>query len=71
MKERLIELKNRFTEKANYFKKISFDVLSNDFSEFVKFLNEIEKIIEENEKLKARVQTLEDTIHSWRENEED
>lgn len=71
MKERLVELKNRFTERANYYKKISFEHLANEFTEFVKFLSEIEKVIEENEKLKTRVQTLEDTIKASREEDVD
>lgn len=71
MKERVIELKNRFTERANYYKNISFEHLANEFTEFVKFLSEIEKIIEENEKLKARVQDLEEVIRVLRNSEED
>lgn len=71
MKERLDQLKNRFTERANYYKKISFEHLANEFTEFVKFLSEIEKVIEENEKLKARVQFMEEAARSAREDEED
>ena len=71
MKERVIELKNRFTERANYYKKISFEHLANEFTEFVKFLSEIEKVIEENERLRAQIQTLEEVTNASRENKED
>ena len=60
MKERLVELKNKATEKANYYSRISFENLANEFTEFANFLNEIENVIEDNEKSKARIQTLEE-----------
>lgn len=71
MKERVIELKNRFSERANYYKKISFEHLANEFTEFVKFLSEIEKVIEENERLRAQIQTLEEVTNASREDKED
>ena len=64
MKERLLELKNKATEKANYFSNISFDTLSKDYTEFANFLSEIEEIIKENEVLKAQIQILEEKIQS-------
>lgn len=60
MKERLVELKNKATEKAQYYSRISFENLANEFTEFANFLNEIENVIENNEKMKARIQTLEE-----------
>ena len=60
MKERLVELKNKATERANYYSNLDFCILANEFTEFANFLNEIENVIEDNEKLRARVQTLEE-----------
>lgn len=60
MKERLVELKNKATEKANYYSNLDFCILANEFTEFANFLNEIENVVEDNEKLRARIQTLEE-----------
>ena len=55
MKERLVELKNKATERANYYSRISFENLANEFTEFANFLNEVEEVVKDNENLKARV----------------
>lgn len=60
MVERIAELKNKATEKANYYTKISFPNLANEFTELVNILNEMENIVKERDELKARVQTLEE-----------
>jgi len=42
MKERLVELKNKATERANYYAGLGFLRLASEFTEFANFLNEIE-----------------------------
>lgn len=49
MKERLIALKNKATERANYYSGIGFTILAEEFTEFANFLNEIENTIEKGE----------------------
>ena len=60
MKERIAELKNKATERANYYSRIDFPNLAGEFSELVNILNEMENIIKERDELKARVQVTED-----------
>ena len=60
MINRINELKNKATERANYYTKIDFPNLANEFTELVNILNEMENIVKEKEELKARVQTLEE-----------
>ena len=60
MLERIAELKNKATERANYYEKISFPNLANEFTELVNILNEMEDIVREKDNLKARVQVLEE-----------
>lgn len=59
MIDRIHELKNKATERANYYTKIDFPNLANEFTELVNILNEMENIIKEKEELKARVQAYE------------
>ena len=60
MLERIAELKNKATERANYYSRIDFPNLAGEFSELVNILNEMENIIKERDELKARVQVTED-----------
>lgn len=60
MIEKITELKNKATERANYYTKIDFPNLANEFTELVNILNEMENIINENEKLKEQVRLLEE-----------
>ena len=59
-KERLNELKLSYLKEVDYYEKIGFPILQGKFQEFVNILVEIEEIIDNNEKLGARVQVLED-----------
>ena len=70
MKERLIELKNKATERANYYKKISFPNLANEFTELVNILNEMENIVKERDELKTRNEELVEAIRATRDGEE-
>ena len=60
MIERINELKNKATERVNYYTKIDFPNLAGEFTELVNILNEMENIVKEKEELKARVQVLEE-----------
>lgn len=64
MINRLAELKNKAIERNNYYSNIGFTNLANEFAEFVKFFDEIENVIKDNEELKARVQTLEEKFNA-------
>lgn len=60
MIEKISALRNKATERANYYSKIDFPNLANEFTELVNILNEMENIVKEKEELKARVQAYED-----------
>ena len=60
MLERINALKDKATERANYYSKIDFPNLANEFTELVNILVEMETIVKEKEELKARVQVLEE-----------
>ena len=60
MLNRISELKNKATERANYYNKISFPNLASEFTELVNILNEMENIVKERDELKAQVQVLEE-----------
>lgn len=60
MFDRIHELRNKAIERANYYTKIDFPNLANEFTELVNILNEMENIVKEKEELKARVQAYED-----------
>ena len=49
MLNRVIELKNKATERANYYSRIDFTALANEFTEFANILTEIEKYIKNKE----------------------
>lgn len=62
MLEKIAELKNKATERANYYTKISFPNLANEFTELVNILNEMENIVKERDRLKVQIQVLEERI---------
>ena len=66
-KERISELKTKYQNEVDYFSKISFPILEGKFREFVKFLDEIEELIKENEKLRDRVAMFEEAAEARRE----
>ena len=52
MIEKISALKNKATERANYYSKIGFPNLANEFTELVNILNEMEDIVRERDALK-------------------
>ena len=48
-KEYLAEQKAKYQDRADYFKKISFDVLEEDFQGVVKLIEEMEDHLKEQE----------------------
>lgn len=62
MIEKISALKNKAIERANYYTKIDFPNLANEFMELVNILNEMENIVKEREELKAQIQILENKI---------
>ena len=60
MINRINELKNKASERADYYSRIDFINLANEFTELVNILNGMENIVKEKDELKARVQVLEE-----------
>ena len=67
MIERLIVLKNKLTEKANYYSNLGFPILANEYSEVVNFLSEMKDVLTERDELVARVQYFEEQERSRKE----
>lgn len=61
MLNRIAELKNKATERANYYSRIDFPNLANEFTELVNILNEMEAIVKEKDELKAQIQKIDQT----------
>ena len=61
MIKRIMELKNKAIERANYYSRIDFPNLANEFTELVNILNEMEAIVKEKDELKAQIQKIEQT----------
>ena len=55
MIEKISALRNKATERANYYTKIDFPNLANEFTELVNILNEMEAIVHERDVLKEEV----------------
>ena len=51
MIERINELKNKATERANYYTRIDFPNLAGEFTELVNILNEMEAIVRQRDAL--------------------
>ena len=62
MVNRIATIKQKATERANYYSNIGFINLANEFTNIGNFLAEIENVIKENEELKARIQVLEEKL---------
>lgn len=60
MLNRIDELRNKATERAQYYNRIDFINLAAEFTQLVNILNEMEAIVRERDELKARVQLLEE-----------
>lgn len=59
MIKRCEELKNHCNERANYYSKLDFTVLAEEFSSVANFLTEIEEIIKNYEEMREAVQVTE------------
>ena len=57
MIKRCEELKNHCNERANYYSKLDFTILAEEFSSVANFLTEIEEIIKNYEEMRESVQT--------------
>lgn len=55
MIERINELKNKATERANYYTRLDFPNLAGEFTEFANILNEIEDVVRERNMLKNQL----------------
>lgn len=51
--EHLSEQKTKYQERADYFKKLGFDVLTADFQGVVKLIEEMEEYVHEHEQADA------------------
>lgn len=60
MLNRIDELRNKATERAQYYNRIDFINLAAEFTQLVNILNEMEAIVRERDELRARVQLLEE-----------
>lgn len=60
MLNRIDELRNKATERAQYYNRIDFINLAAEFTQLVNILNEMEAIVRERDELKAQVQLLEE-----------
>ena len=63
MLNRIDELRNKATERAQYYNRIDFINLAAEFTQLVNILNEMEAIVRERDELRARVQLLEEKAH--------
>lgn len=62
MINRIGELRNKATERAIYYNKISFPNLACEFTQLVNILNEMEAIVRDRDELKAQVLELESKL---------
>jgi uncharacterized coiled-coil DUF342 family protein len=70
MLNRIAELKNKATERADYYNKIGFPNLANEFTEFVNILNEMEAVVRERDKLKEKINNQISALREARDGEE-
>jgi uncharacterized coiled-coil DUF342 family protein len=71
MIEKIHELKQKAMDRADYYSRINFPNLANEFTELVNILNEMEAIVTERDELKARVQIMTEEARSAREEDEE
>jgi hypothetical protein len=69
MIEKIHELKQKAMDRADYYSRINFPNLANEFTELVNILNEMEAIVTERDELKARVQIMTEEARAAREDE--
>ena len=62
MLNRIDELRNKATERAIYYNKISFPNLACEFTQLVNILNEMEAIMRDRDELRAQVLELESKL---------
>lgn len=55
MINKITELKNKATERANYYSKLDFTHLAEEFTEFVNFLAEMENVVRERDELQEKI----------------
>lgn len=55
MINKITELKNKATEKANYYSKLDFIHLAEEFTEFANFLAEMENVVRERDELQEKI----------------
>ena len=55
MINKITELKSKATEKANYFSKVGFTHLPEEFTEFANFLAEMENVVRERDELREKI----------------
>ena len=58
MINRINELRNKATERAQYYASISFINLTTEFTQLVNILNEMEAIVRERDELKAEKERI-------------
>ena len=72
MIEKISALRNKATERANYYTKIDFPNLANEFTELVNILNEMEAIVHERDALKEKINRYHEAAKAARaDNEEE
>lgn len=55
MINKIAELKSKATEKANYYSRLGFTHLAEEFTEFVNFLAEMENVVRERDELQEKI----------------
>lgn len=55
MINKIIELKNKATERANYYSNLDFTHLAEEFTEFANFLAEMETVVRERDELQEKI----------------
>jgi hypothetical protein len=69
MINRINELRNKATERAEYYASISFINLATEFTQLVNILNEMEAIVRERDELKAEKERIMQVARDKRDSE--
>lgn len=59
MINKIAEFKIAITERANYYSKLGFTHLAEEFTEFVNFLAEMETVVRERDELQEKITKME------------
>ena len=59
MINKIAELKHKTTERANYYSRLGFTHLAEEFTEFVNFLSEMETVVRERDELQEKIIKME------------